>query len=130
MMRLRVLLPTEVFLDVETTKVIAEAENGFFCLMPKHVDFVAALVPGLLSYESSEGREEFIGIGDGVLVKHGSNVLVSTKDGVVGPDLGTLVRAVRERTQKLREREKSAQAAVSKFEADFLSRFLELEKGV
>jgi F-type H+-transporting ATPase subunit epsilon len=129
MMRLKVLLPTQVFLDTEVGKVTAEAENGFFCLLPKHVDFVAALVPGLLSYELTDGHEEFIGIGEGVLVKRGTDVLVSTKDGVTGPDLGLLVDAVRERYQRLREREESAQAAVSKFEADFLSRFLELEKG-
>ncbi len=55
-MRLRVLLPTEVLLDVEVTKVIAEAENGFFCLLPRHVDFVAALVPGILYYTTSPGN--------------------------------------------------------------------------
>jgi len=44
-MRLKVLLPTEVLMDVEVTKVSAEAENGSFCLLPRHIDFVAALAP-------------------------------------------------------------------------------------
>jgi F-type H+-transporting ATPase subunit epsilon len=30
--------------------VIAEAQNGSFCLLPHHIDFVAALAPGLLAY--------------------------------------------------------------------------------
>ena len=127
-MNLRLLLPTEVFLDKSVKKIIAEAEDGFFCLLPKHVDFVAALVPGLLAYESADGREEFVGVGEGVLVKQGSLVLVSTRDAVTGPDLGTILDAVEDRSRRLREREKSAQSAVNKFEADFLSRFLELEK--
>jgi len=32
-MKLKVLLPAEIFLTEEVTKVVAEAENGFFCLM-------------------------------------------------------------------------------------------------
>jgi F-type H+-transporting ATPase subunit beta len=47
-MKLMVLLPGEVFMEEEVEKVIAEARNGSFCLLPRHVDFVAALVPGLL----------------------------------------------------------------------------------
>ena len=30
-----------------SVKLVAEAPNGAFCLLPRHVDFVAALVPGL-----------------------------------------------------------------------------------
>ena len=49
-MKLKTLLPAEVFLNEEVTKVVAEAENGFFCLMPQHVDFAAKFLlmwPGL-----------------------------------------------------------------------------------
>ncbi len=49
-MKLKILLPTEIMLDEEVTKVTAEAGNGSFCLLPRHIDFVAALVPGLLSF--------------------------------------------------------------------------------
>ncbi|NMC75543.1 MAG: F0F1 ATP synthase subunit epsilon, partial [Geobacteraceae bacterium] len=45
-MKLTVLLPTGVLVDQEVTKVTAEAENGSFCLLPRHIDFLAALVPG------------------------------------------------------------------------------------
>ena len=47
-MRLRVLLPTELLLDEQAEKIVTEAENGSFCMLPRHVDFVAALVPGIL----------------------------------------------------------------------------------
>jgi len=46
-MNLKIMLPAEIFLSEEVTKVVAEAENGFFCLLPQHVDFTAALVPGV-----------------------------------------------------------------------------------
>jgi F-type H+-transporting ATPase subunit epsilon len=49
LMRLKILLPTEIILDKEVIKVVAEAENGYFCLLPRHVDFVSTLVPGILA---------------------------------------------------------------------------------
>ena len=46
-MRLKVLLPAKVAVDEEVTKVTAEAANGSFSLLPRHVDFIAALVPAI-----------------------------------------------------------------------------------
>ena len=37
-------------LQKEVVKVTAEAPNGQFCLLPRHIDMVSVLVPGLLSY--------------------------------------------------------------------------------
>ena len=45
-MKLKVWLPISVLLDETVTKIKAEAENGHFCLLPHHIDFVTALVPG------------------------------------------------------------------------------------
>ena len=58
-MNCKILLPAEVFFNKEVAKVVAEAGNGSFCLLPQHIDFVAALVPGLLRIVGIEGREEF-----------------------------------------------------------------------
>jgi F-type H+-transporting ATPase subunit epsilon len=125
-MRLKVLLPTEVLLDVEVTKVTAEAENGSFCLLPRHIDFVTALIPGLLSYETADGREEFLAVDEGILVKCGAETLVSTRNAAHGADLGALERRVREQFETIDERERMTRSAVAKIEADFLRRFMEL----
>jgi F-type H+-transporting ATPase subunit epsilon len=126
-MKLKVLLPTEVLIEEEVTKVIAEAHNGFFCLLPKHVDFVSALVPGILSFETNRGREEFLAVDEGVLIKCGQEVFVSTRNAVRGPDLGQLKRTVVEKFQVLDEREKAARSAMAKIEAGFVRRFLEIQ---
>ncbi len=42
------------------TKVTAEGESSAFCLLPQHIDWVAALVPGLLSFEVETGEEIFV----------------------------------------------------------------------
>lgn len=129
-MKLKVLLPTEVLIDEEIIKVTAEGENGFFCLEPRHVDFVSALVPGLLSYEDESGEEKFIAVDEGVLVKSGSNVLVSTSNAAAGPDLGSLKDMVEKKFSVLDERERSSRSAVAKLEANFVRKFLDLGKEV
>ncbi|MRR57563.1 MAG: F0F1 ATP synthase subunit epsilon [Deltaproteobacteria bacterium] len=129
-MKLTVTLPTGVLVDQEVTKVTAEAENGSFCLLPRHIDFLAALVPGLLSFEDEAGQEEFLAIDEGVLVKCGAEVMVSTRNAVRGAPLGQLRQAVAQRFRVLDERERQARAVLGKLEADLIGRFIRLgEKG-
>jgi F-type H+-transporting ATPase subunit epsilon len=111
-------------------KVIAEAGNGSFCLESRHVDFVAALVPGILSFEKGDGREVFLAVDEGILVKCGGDVLVSVKSAVRGGKLGELQRIVDEKFRALDEKERTAQTVMSKIEAGFVRRFLEVQEGV
>ena len=76
-MHLKILVPTEVFVDTSIIKIVAEAENGSFCLLPHHIDFLAALVPGILSYTLENNEEIFLAINEGILVKRGEDVFVS-----------------------------------------------------
>lgn len=128
MMQLKVLLPQEILLDQPVRKVVAEAENGSFCLLPRHIDFVTALVPGLLAYETLEGREEFLGLDHGILVKKGAEVFVSSTDAAMGPHLGMLRQTIAERFHHLDERERHARSALARLEAEFMRRFIELRE--
>ncbi len=128
-MRLTVLLPTEVLVDEEVVKVIAEAENGSFCLLPRHIDFVAALVPGLLSYvKAGDGMEEFLAVDEGILVKCGREVEVSTPRALRGPELGTLKATVEKSFKVLNDQEKRTRSAMANLEANFIRRFLRLKE--
>ncbi len=126
-MKLKVLLPAEILIDEEAISILAEAQNGYFCLLPRHIDFVAALVPGLLSFKNGEGSEVFLAVDEGVLVKCGQEVLVSTKNAVQGPNLGKLKQTVEEQFKVLDEREKIARTAMARIEAGFVRRFLEIQ---
>lgn len=126
--RFRLLLPTEVLVDELVTKVIAEAENGSFCVLPRHIDFVAALVPGLLTFTDADGIESYAAIDAGVLVKCGHDVSVSTFNGVRGTNLGELEALIEERFVELDEHERKARAALARLEAGTLRRFRELQE--
>ena len=128
-MKLTVLTPIKVLIDRPVTKVIAEAENGYFCLLPNHVDFVAALVPGLLSFTMETGQEIYVAVDEGFLVKCGTEVVVSTRNAVEGEDLGSLKQAVIEQFQVLDEQEKLTRSALAKFEVSMMRHFRELGYG-
>ncbi len=126
-MKLKVMLPSKRLIDQEVRKVIAEAENGSFCLLPHHIDFVASLAPGLLFFETDAGQEIFLAVNEGILVKCGDEVLVSTRNAVLGPTLGVLKETIEKEFQVLDEREKKARSAAAKLEANLVRRFLELD---
>ena len=92
-MRVKLVVPSGVLLEQEAVKVVAEAQDGAFCLLPRHIDFVAALVPGILGLTSADGEETFVALDEGILVKHGPEVLVSTWNAVQGR-LGELQQSV------------------------------------
>lgn len=122
-MKLKVLLPAEVLLNEEVEKVTAEAENGFFTLLPRHVDFVAALVPGIFSYQTTAGAEHFLALDEGILVKQGDQVYVSAARAMPGDNLDQLQDTVENELKVLDENEKKARTVMSRMEADTLRRF-------
>jgi len=124
---LKVLTPTAVAVEQEVVKVVAEAENGVFCLLPRHIDFAAALVPGILSFHKSDGPEKFLAVDVGTLIKRGPEVLVSTRNAVRSSDLEHLEETVQRQFQTLDETERKARSAAAKLEADFVRRFLDVK---
>lgn len=127
-MLLHVLRPERVVLERTVQKVVAEGRSGSFGLLPRHIDFVEPLVPGILTYVEPAGAEGFVAVDEGVLVKCGTEVLVSVRDAVVGDALGTLEDTVRRRFQRVDEHERAMRSALAKLEADVVRRFIEIER--
>lgn len=127
-MQLKVLIPTDVVLDESTTKIVAEAEDGWFCLEPRHIDFVTALVPGVIYFVNEEGREAFVAVDEGTLVKCGATVLVSTGRAVRGDELATLENTVADEFRSLDDAERVARSALARLEAGVVRRFLHSEE--
>ncbi len=129
-MKLKVLLPTEVLIEQTVEKVTAEAVNGSFCLLPRHIDFVTALAPGLVSYATEEGEEVFLAVDEGVLVKCADDVTISTRNAVKGLSLGELKETLKEQFEKTDEHEKVVRSAMARIEAGFVRGFLELQRRI
>lgn len=125
-MMVRLMLPSGMLLEQEAVKLVAEAHNGSFCLLPRHVDFVAALVPGILVLTAADGTESFLAVDEGILVKRGAQVQVSTWNAVQGM-LGELRQAVRERFRELDESEHRARRALDRLEASLVRQLVDWE---
>jgi len=125
-MKLRVLTPLESFIEEGVIKITAENEKGYFCLLPKHIDFVSILTAGILSYEKSPDEIIYMAVDEGVLVKKDDEVSISVSSAFKGKDLADLERVVTEKYEHINEEEKKSRKIIAKLEADFTKHILEL----
>ncbi len=129
-MQLKVLLPYRVFAEISgVTRIVAETRQGSFGLLPRRLDCVAVLAPGILTYETAEQGEVYLAVDQGVLVKAGTEVLVSVRNAIGGMDLGKLHAAVEQEFLQLDDNEKRVRAVLAKLESGFVRRFREYARG-
>jgi|SRR5450432_1058457 len=129
-MNLKILLPFQILAEkTGVLRIIAETREGAFGLLPNRLDCVAALAPGILTYETKAGGEAYVAVDEGVLVKTGPDVLVSVRRALPGTDLQQLRRSVEEEYVTLDEQEQSVRSVMAKLEAGFLRRLAGLQHG-
>jgi F-type H+-transporting ATPase subunit epsilon len=125
-MNLKVLLPFHVFTEkTGVTRIVAETREGSFGILPHRLDCVAALAPGILIYEDEAEGEVYVAVDEGVLIKTGSEVLVSVRNAIAGTDLRQLREAVEREFLNLNEREQTVRSVLAKMESGFIRRFAE-----
>ena len=61
------------------SRIVVETPEGSFGLLPRRLDCVAALTPGILIYETEAEGESYVAVDEGVLVKSGPDVRVSVR---------------------------------------------------
>jgi F-type H+-transporting ATPase subunit epsilon len=127
-MNLKILLPTEIFAEkTDVSRIIAETREGSFGLLPHRLDCVAALAPGIFTYETKEDGAVYLAVDEGVLVKTGADVVISVRRAIGGTDLSQLHEAVKRQFLTLDEEERNVRAAVAKMEAGLIGRFVEFQ---
>jgi F-type H+-transporting ATPase subunit epsilon len=127
-MNFKILLPFQVFADQpNVTRIVAETPEGSFGLLPHRLDCVAALAPGILTYQDGSHGETFVAIDEGVLVKTGQDVLVSVRRAIGGTDLTQLRQAVEKEFLTVNEHEQSVRNVVAKLEIGLMRRLAEFQ---
>jgi F-type H+-transporting ATPase subunit epsilon len=123
-MTLKVLLPFQIFAEkTGVLRIVAETRDGSFGLLAHRLDCVAALAPGILTYETEADGEVFVAVDEGVLVKTGQDVLVSVRQAIGGTDLAKLHDTVKQEFLTLDQHEQSVRLVTAKLETGFLRRF-------
>lgn len=129
-MHLKILLPFGVFREeTEVSSIVAETGAGSIGILPRRRDCVTSLVPGIFIYETQTARELFIAVDEGVMIKKGTEVLVSVRNAIAGKDLARLHQAVEEDFLSLNEHQRDIRFALAKLESGFIRRIVEFQHG-
>lgn len=126
-MKLKIVLPYGVFMDLDAIESInVETTQGYFGILPNRLDAVAALIPGILTYRTATGKESYIALDEGVLVKEGKTVRISVRRAITGTDLGKLHLQVQKEFIQLNEQEKEVRQVLVRLESGFIRHFQQL----
>jgi len=129
-MNLQILLPFQIFVaKIGVSRIVAETREGSFGLLPHRLDCVAALAPGILTYETPADGEVFVAVDEGVLVKTGSDVLVSVRRALGGATLSRLRAAVEQEFLTQNEHEQNVRSVLARIEGDLIRRMASLHNG-
>lgn len=126
-MRLEIITPERVCLDRLVRRILAEAPDGHFGILPHHGDFVTELVPGILVYETETGDERFVAIHSGTLLKCGAQVHVAARGVIEGGDLALLRTRIETDLQRQDQSERDARTALARLEVSMIRRLSDLE---
>ena len=126
-MELNIITPERVTQYDHVCRIVAEASDGVFGILPRHMDHVTQLVAGVLVYETGTGGEHFVGVNSGTLVKNGPTVMVAVRAAIESDDLGHLRDRVEAEFRRHTDDERVARSALARLEAHMVRRFRELQ---
>ncbi len=123
-MKLKFIIPYKTVLEIEAKKITAPGSNGDFQILPKHVDGTWTLKAGILIIETEEIL--YYAINEGVVVKQGNTVFLSTIQAIQGESLEKLGETVEETLKVLNEKERKAREVLIKMEMETVKSFMDL----
>ena len=123
LMNLKILLPFRIFAEIKNvSRIVLETDKGSYGLLPHRLDCVAALVPGIFTYETEMDGVHYIAVDEGILVKDGLEILASVRNAIGGADLGKLRASVENEFVTLNEKEKNIRSVMVKMESGLIYR--------
>lgn len=128
-MTLSILEPAAVYLPpTPVRRVVVETPRGSHGLLPRRLDCVAAVRPGILTYETVDGEVVDVAVDLGVMVKAGPSVTVAVRHAIAGTDLSTLQATVARAFDDLDVQAQATRAVMTHLESGFVRRLLEWER--
>jgi F-type H+-transporting ATPase subunit epsilon len=121
LLTLKISLPFKIYAELKNvSRITAESNEGSFGILPHRLDCIAALVPGVLLYETEAGKINYLAVDEGILVKTGTDVFVSVRNAIGGVSLGKLQESVEKQFKNLDKQEKDVRFSIEKLEGGFI----------
>lgn len=125
-MRLQLQTPQEQWPErLGVRKILVETSQGLLGILPRHMDCLVPVYPGILTVEGDE--IEHLAVDRGILVKRGRRVVLSARELVAG-ELATLTARLQSQRELRLLREAASRSAQTRLETGFVRRFLELRQ--
>jgi F-type H+-transporting ATPase subunit epsilon len=124
--QVKIIIPNKTVAEQMATKITAPGSEGYFQVLPRHIDYVSSLAAGVLTLFNEESVE-YYGINYGLLVKKGDVVYISCYHALKGSSIETLSKTIEKEFSVLDEKEKKTNEILTKMEIDTLKMFMELE---
>lgn len=83
-LNLRIYTPDKLFIDETITKITVYGKEGCFTILPKHIDYISSFDDCILYFEKENKDIVFVGVNQGVLVKSGREIQISTFNAING----------------------------------------------
>ena len=116
-MRLHLSVAGHVVFDGSIARLMVEGSSGHRTLLPRHVDLLTDVAPGLLRVVTDDGVHMFV-VDHGVLVKAGADVRVLCTRALPVPSYAAAEAVVAEHFERVGEREARSRATLARLEAD------------
>ncbi len=127
LMNLKIFLPDRLFADIQNVKrIVVETTVGSYGILPQRLDCTAALVSGILLYETEDEGEKYIAVNEGIMIKAGPQVSISVRHAIGDAPLGELRAMVQKEMMEMDEMEIQARTVMAKLETGFLQSFQKL----
>ena len=114
-MRLKILTPVQIEVDTFIQKVDFEALDGFFTLLPKHIDFVTSLKQTIVQYQTND-KVYYVACDRGVVVKKADEVTISTSIAIQNDDLEKLKKTIAFDFKQMEQERKEVLVSMSRLE--------------
>lgn len=128
-MKLHIYTPLGLVLSCQASRINLETLSGYITLLPRHVDFTAAMNANVLSYTSENGTEKFAACHRGIVVKKGDTVTVTVQKAVLGDTLDELEKVIQSEFKQDEEKRKELNAAMARLEIGIIRGFTKLKQG-
>jgi F-type H+-transporting ATPase subunit epsilon len=126
-MLLKVLTPIDILTKEKVIKVVGEGANGFFGILPRHIDFITKIVPSIIVYVDEHGKG-YIAVDEGILVKQKDQIQVSVREAFESRNLGQIHDTMNEHLSKFEEEESQMGIETTKLELGIVKSFYDLKR--
>ena len=126
-MELCVHSPLGILLEQDILSVTVETLDGYYTLLPKHVDFAAVLTSGIVSYKTLAEQEKYLACHQGIVVKKAGRVTISVQGGILADSLPELQQQIALEAKQNEQQRKELNTAMARLELGVIRGFQKLK---